>query len=140
MIGERKKRKKEKQSDYHLVVWTSLVLLGFLYLAGRTGYPEGRSSPWSCSGGRVPSQHASGHPTIGVATRRNRAVRGSRKGASEGACTLERSGREAVTKTILCFFKQENSQKNIAIFCSFNSGDNGNAAYVIIIGLKSVFL
>lgn len=119
------------------------MLLGFLYLAGRTGYPEGRSSPWSCSGGRVPSQHASGHPTIGAATRQNRAVRGSRKGASEGACTLERGRREAVTNTILCFFKQENSQKkNIAIFCCFffNSGDNGNAAYVIIIGLKSVFL
>lgn len=91
MVRE-KKRRKEKQ--------VGCTDGGFLYLAGRTGRPEGRSSPWSCSEGTVPSQHASGHPTIGAATRRSPAVRGNRTGASEAACTLEKDG-ETPSQTIL---------------------------------------
>lgn len=61
----------------------------------RTGHPEARSFPWSCSGDRFPSHYASGLPKTGAEIRRSRVVQGTRKGASEGyACTLERIGRE----------------------------------------------
>lgn len=60
-----------------------------------TAPPEAHSFPWSCSGDRVPSHYASGLPKTGAAIRQNRAVQGTRKGASEGsACTLERIERQ----------------------------------------------
>lgn len=59
------------------------------HLEGHTGLPEGRSFPWSCFGGRVPSHYASGLLKPGVEIRQSQVVQGTRMEASEGyACTL----------------------------------------------------
>jgi hypothetical protein len=61
----------------------------------RTVHPEGRSSPWSCSEGRAPSQDASGLPTTGGGIRRSQVAAATRTEASGGyACTLQKKERE----------------------------------------------
>lgn len=73
----------------------------------RTGHPEARSFPWSCSGDKVPCRYVSGLPKTGAEIRRSQVVQGTRKGASEGfACTLKRADREGSSSDTLFFIRK----------------------------------
>lgn len=143
MMGERKKKEKKKNNltliwwyGHRLCCWASFTLRAVLATL-RAVVPHGVVLG------------VGSHPSMHLATRRlarRQGGTGLSGGAVRGHLRAHVHWRGAGEKPSQTQFSASSSRKTpqkktlryVVVF--FNSGDNGNAAYVIIIGLKSVFL